>query len=843
MAPPAASTPQDKWMTDPNIGVKVADYPPPSDSGAAECPKPPGLANANPDKQSQAFKAAFETQYNAINGHLEYTTENAEEALNKPFVARRDALPGAYQAAMGQVDPDDEKKAKAAIDKVLATAKALNAEVAKFRATAEKAFNDWKSRQPKFDEAAQHVQELETWGDAKAAALRGLADGIAKMAGTRKYAAASTTFDQFQSKLKPIYDEYLKQKAAKEKYDAAMEQLKPKLEGTQISCYKKLEPLQKTIGGLQGQMDKDVEAKNYVQALKLSGDLAPKADEFLNKKKDMDDRKKEYEDLVAAMDGKNPGPVKIPAKFEPMEKDMDAIRKQMEAAATAEDFDKALKFGRDLSQKYDVYLEDLKQELKKEQDYDDAKAKIEPRMPKATPENPKLEPMAAELEKIDKQMEAAAEKEDYDKALSIANDLSVKLDAYEAAVEEIEKKKEAYEKFLEPLKERLEKVAEAKGGKQSVLQKEILAMQKKMEEEAQKGEYDEASSVCVQLPAKLDAYEEATGGGKKNSIGGSFPFAEHPLAKFHATKYVEGEVIVSGSVKYGLSKAEDAGGDLTNDEAKSALETYLDELWKEAEPGWQDETGEGLTYNKSKGVASLDVGLSVKSKDMGPFKIEVAPLEIPLMTWDKKKGLSGPKIVSKASLVVPVFKHAVKGIDLEIAIVGTVALELKPDYLAIGETLLEKFGPEVGGAAAPVVGGIVGGIALCAATMAAIDALEEQGKDAAAICQEGARRLRDYAKSYGSAIRGTPGSNALGNQDADAYLKWIMKTVPGTTRNDAIEMCKESDQKYEELAYAKLLPQMREDVRKAYVKKHDIMGEDSNFRICLNEFLGEDTHY
>ena len=127
--------------------------------------------------------------------------------------------------------------------------------------------------------------------------------------------------------------------------------------------------------------------------------------------------------------------------------------------------------------------------------------------------------------------------------------------------------------------------------------------------------------------------------------------------------------------------------------------------------------------------------------------------------------------------------------------------------------------------------------------MAAIDALEQQGKDAAAICQDGARRLREYAESYGSAIRGKPGKNALGNQDAEAYLQWIMKTLPGTTHNDAIEMCKESDQKYEELAYARLLPQMREDVRRAYVAKHDIMGEDPNFRTCLKEFLGDDTHY
>ena len=697
MAPPTV-TPQDKWLAHPSIGVKTADYPPAVQDGAkAQCIAPK-LPQAGSDKQSQEFQAAFQAQYNRLNGDLEYTADYAEEALHNPLVSKRDALASAYQTALGKVDPDDPKKAKAGIDKVLADARALKAAVAKVRAAAEKAFQDWQSRQAKFDEAAQHVQELETWPDPKAAALRALVDGISKMVPARKYAVASAAFDQVQSKLKPIYEEYLKQKAAKEKYDAAMEPLKPKLEGAQVCCYTKLGPLQKTIGQLQGQMDKAVEAKNYVQALKLSADLSPKADEFLAKKTDMDERKKEYEDVVAAMDAKNPGPVKIPMKLAPMETEMAAIRKQMEAAASGENFDQALKIARDLSLKNDLFLEDLSRELKKETDYDEAVAKLEPRWPNATPANPKLEPMCTELEKIRQQMEDAAKKEDYDKGLQFANDLSVKLDAYEAVVEEIKKQKEAYEKLLEPLKERLEKVAEAKGGKQAILQKEILAMEKKMEDAAAKGDYDEASSVCVELPPKLDAYDEATGGGKKVTIGGKFEFVEAPLAHFHATRFVEGEITVSGSVKFGASKADDEadGGALTNEEAEADLKSYLDELWKEAEPGWQDESDGALKYNKSNGSAGLDVGMVVKSKDLGPLKVEFAPLEIPLMSWDKKKGLSGPKLVSKGSLVVPVLKHTVKGVELEVAIVGTVAAEFKPEYIAIGEALLERFGPEVG---------------------------------------------------------------------------------------------------------------------------------------------------
>ena len=827
-------------MANPSIGVKPADYPPPPDQGAGQCEKPPALANAGSDKQSQEFQAAFQTQYNSINGHLEYTSVNAEEALNKPLVARRDALPAAYQSALGQVDPEDVKKAKAAIEKVLATAKALNGDVTKFRTAAEKAFNDWKSRQPKFDEAAQHIQELEAWVDPKAAALRAVVDGIAKMVSPRKYATACTTLDQFLPKLKPIYEEYLRQKAAKEKYDAAMELLKPKLDATQISCYHKLEPIQKAIGALTGQMEKAVEAKNYVQALKLSGDLSPKAEEFIAKQKALDDRKKEYEGVLAAMTAKSPGPVKIPAKLAPMEKDMGAIRQQMEAAAKDEDYDKALKFARDLSVKYDVYLEDLKQALKKAQEYDDDWAKVQPRLPASTPPHAKLEPMCQDLEKVRKLTEDAAKKEDYDKALQSVKDLSVKLDAYEAAAKEIEKQKEAYEKMLEPLEKRLEKACEAEKGKLTVLQKEIIALKKKMEEEAGKDAYDQAMSCCVQLPAKLDAFDQATNKSaiKKVTYGGTVEFAEKELKKFHAGKYVKGEVKISGSVKFTGSPAEGGEAEIHSDEeAKSALSKFIDEQFDDAEVGWKTEGEAGLTYNKGKGTVGIDAGVTF-STGYGPFKFELAPLEASLISYDKKKGWAGPKFSPSATATVAL-KHTIKGIEFEGAVSAKLTTEFTPDYLAVGEWVLEKYGPEALGSAAPVVGGIVGGIALCAGTMAVIDALEKSGADSTRICQEAANRLRDYATSYGSAVRGTPGKNALGNQDAEAYLQWIMRTLPGITHNDAVDMCKESGRKYEDLAWHALLPQMRDDVQKAY----NAAGHwGSIHQPSLLEFLGDNTH-
>src|SRR5438552_17923190 len=187
-------------------------------------------AKVGSDKQAQQFQASFQKEIACINGHLQYTSANAEAARHNPLAARRDALYPAFQTALGQIDRTNPAKAQAAIDKVLADAKALNEEVTKFRHEAEKAHTDWQSRQAKFDAAVHQVEELETWEDAKAPALRGLVDGIRTQVNERRYAIACATFDQLLPKLKPIYDEYLKQKAAKPKYEQALAERSARLD-------------------------------------------------------------------------------------------------------------------------------------------------------------------------------------------------------------------------------------------------------------------------------------------------------------------------------------------------------------------------------------------------------------------------------------------------------------------------------------------------------------------------------------------------------------------------------------------------------------------------------------
>src|SRR5262245_56094773 len=73
--------------------------------------------------------------------------------------------------------------------------KALNAETANLHTETEKAKKDWDTRQPQFDEAVKHVEELEAWEDPKAKLLRTLVDGIRKQAAnTRRRPRPSMSF-------------------------------------------------------------------------------------------------------------------------------------------------------------------------------------------------------------------------------------------------------------------------------------------------------------------------------------------------------------------------------------------------------------------------------------------------------------------------------------------------------------------------------------------------------------------------------------------------------------------------------------------------------------------------
>ncbi|MCI0682952.1 MAG: hypothetical protein L0Y71_12685 [Gemmataceae bacterium] len=190
-------------------------------------------------------------------------------------------------------------------------------------------------------------------------------------------------------------------------------------------------------------------------------------------------------------------------------------------------------------------------------------------------------------------------------------------------------------------------------------------------------------------------------------------------------------------------------------------------------------------------------------------------------------------------------------IKVAVDLVKILAQKFAEKALEKGAQLAAEGGAAAGGAgagaaavaAAPlagIIGGVVGGFALTVAVCAAIGKLKSLGEDAVAVCNDGAAKLDDYARSYASTMHGKPGSNAQGNQDAETRLQHIMK-VGKLTHDEAVEAAKESDQNYGQQAMDALVPHMRAEIIKGFKDEHTVgmLFAESTLMSVLNNTVFE----
>ncbi len=472
-------------------------------------------AKAGSDQQSQQFQAGFQSEINAIGGHLEYTVANAEPARHQPLATRRDALYPEFQGALKQVDKDNPSKAQGKIAEVLDKAKTLNADAAKLHTESEKAKNDWDTRQPKFDEAVKHVEELETWDDQdpKAKALRGLVTGITKQVNEKKFAQASQTLDQFQPKLQPVYDEYVKQKEAKAQYETGLQALQDRLTKVSAGQHVKLQPKKDEAATAQKDMETSAQAKNYVQALKQLGDLAGKVEAYETALSELEKQKKAYEDAWNAkefQDKLTRAEQSTFKKVEPQQKEIADAKPPIAELVQKEEYEQALQQVNGLNGKVETYLAAVDDLQKQKKQYEDTKATLKEKLDQAQKsEHKKLVPIQEEIAGVQKQMEGAAQEEDYVEALSRTNDLGTKLDAFATALTQLEQQKKKYEETSAEPKKKVADLQQSQHPKTAPLQDEMTKLQQQMVTAAQAEEYEQALSLLEDLSKKLGEYEAA----------------------------------------------------------------------------------------------------------------------------------------------------------------------------------------------------------------------------------------------------------------------------------------------------------------------------------------------
>ncbi|MBL8362533.1 MAG: hypothetical protein JNN18_18755 [Rubrivivax sp.] len=493
------------------VGNPGGGNPAPSDAGGGgQQTQPQGS-----DQQANEFKAAFEAEQGKINEHLQYTSANAEASKHSGYASRRDALYGKFQGALGAIDRNDPSKAQGAIDAVLGEARSLCAEVTTFRQETEAAKSEWDSKQASFDEAVHHVEELESWEDAQAGTLRGQAESIRGHTNERRWREACSALDGLLPSLQPVYEEYSKQKEAKPQYEQRLAEHTAKLESLK-AVDRPSQPMTAKAGEADAALQEakgKADAKDFVGGVQGMEQVQAKADE-LDRLANDPARQQYLADSQGLEQQSTPQPE--PA-FQSLDADWAAISEaqaQAQPKADAGDYAGANQSLADSKGKREEFQRKHDELVQQKQEYETLLAQLQPRIQAVSMSDPqyaKLEPMVQELSGVQTQMEAAAQADDYAQALTLATDLSTRLDTIEQAKQEIDAKKQEYETALATLQPRIQAISQSDPAYSRIepqLQ-EITQAQTTMEASAQAGDYDQAMTQLQDLTTQVDSYERA----------------------------------------------------------------------------------------------------------------------------------------------------------------------------------------------------------------------------------------------------------------------------------------------------------------------------------------------
>jgi hypothetical protein len=460
--------------------------------------------------QADEFKASYQAILNKINAALQYTVVNAEKPKHEAKVASRDQLNTNYQAVLAQIDPSNPAVAKSAIQSALATANTTSNDICAFKSEVEKAVAAWQSNEPTFEHTITLIEELEAWGDAKAPELRAEATKIQELANNKSFMPAVDATVALVVRIKPIYENYLKQKAAKEKYEPILAALEPRLEATKKSTFKKLEPQQASTATHNEKMRQSATEKDYVSALALLEALEEFVSTYEKDLAKLEEQKKAYEQELEKLKPKLEETSKCDyEKLAPMHEEIVTLKGQMESSAEGEDFEQALKTAQGLSAKVDEYKKALEELEQKKKQYEEAMTPLQPKLDKAVETKAKNKSIAAmqdEITTIKTDMDAQAKSGDYDLALKSVTDLSAKVDACQKAQDDLVKQKQAYEDALNTLKPKLEEAAKYHGADGSTEESDIAQAKQQMETAAQEEEFEQATKLATDLATKVDAF-------------------------------------------------------------------------------------------------------------------------------------------------------------------------------------------------------------------------------------------------------------------------------------------------------------------------------------------------
>jgi hypothetical protein len=186
--------------------------------------------------------------------------------------------------------------------------------------------------------------------------LRGQSDGAAD---SGDYAGATKMLADVKLKLTAYQQKLEELKKQKQAYDDALAALQPQLQEALKSTYKPLQPKVDEITKGKGEMEAAAQKEDYVAALQSLNDLKAKVEAFLPDLKKLQQAEQDYTKAWGALKPKVDNALLSSKGFKDLDADRTAIEtaeSNVVAAASAQDFEKALQLTKELEPKVDAYL-------------------------------------------------------------------------------------------------------------------------------------------------------------------------------------------------------------------------------------------------------------------------------------------------------------------------------------------------------------------------------------------------------------------------------------------------------------------------------------------------------
>lgn len=629
------------------------------------------------------------------------------------------------------------------------------------------------------------------------------------------YEQANTLLEELGGKVDALEEARAEIDERKQAYETALAELQPRLDAlaTFDAAYAKLEPMQQELAQARAAMEASAETGDYEQATTQLDDLRDKVEALEEARQAIDEARQAYEQGLAEIQPRLQAAQQLGPEHAALQTQVQALgaaQADMEAAAKDGDYERAKDLLDDLSGKLDD-LESAREEIdEQKQDFEQALAELQPRL-EAMQKTKGLGAARTAVDEAKAEVDAAAKAGDYAAGMTAIDALRDALDAFDEAQEDLDAKKAEYDKLLTTLQPRLAKAAQAELTDEQLKKDRdlLLADQKSMEESALVGDWNDALTTAKDLATRLDEFEKAAEAGSPSSLSGEVSIKEIKLKEV-ALSYAKIEAKLGAAIKFGEAAKPPAGSKVTKEEVEKSVLQKVQEVL--AAGKW--ETGEAVKFNPKERSVALTVAPTYAC-EWGSNKLEVAPVEVSLIGWDKKTGsLSGPK----ATLVSLTYSYAnesmqvtVGDVTIQFSVAVGFGVEVSPNYAKIAEWVLKNVAEKVLQAA--VEGLVVDAAAL--ATAAAAVALpaaaaigiglgmyqesRNMAADHAAIntALPARKKAEEVAKSYASVLcGGKSGGSDEGAANAEAQLKQLMDEH-GATREEVQEAIRKALGGYE----------------------------------------------